>query len=74
MIGKYNAYYLEISESSTSQETQKLDQAGSSQDEQVAGGVPVIQEAFQSKQGDYKYDFSIFFCFSRQSVIIFYHL
>ena len=61
MIGKYNAYYLEISECSTSKETQKLDKAGSSQDEQATGGGPVIQEASQSKQGDFNYDISNFF-------------
>ena len=77
MVGKYNAYCLEISECSTGRETQKLDKPGSSRDEQATGGGPVIQEASQSKQGDFKYDisnFSLLFKVIRQISIVFYHL
>ena len=55
IFGRYDTYYFLTSECSTSQEHQKLVQAGSYQDEQAAAGGLVAQDAAQLKQGDYTY-------------------
>ena len=48
------------SECSTNQETHKLNQAGSSKDDQATGGSLVLKATAQSEQGDFKYYLSNF--------------